>query len=90
VRVLAKIYSTGSQKSSPLIIGILKEYISYFNGARLPQGITQPKLKQVAAQPSEPKAGRVIVFPVLNGLHHNYRRVAAYASVGQKSRRMKG
>ncbi len=40
--------------------------------------------------PGEPKAGRVIAFPILNGLHHDYCRAAAYASAGQRSGQMNG
>jgi putative transposase len=59
------------------LMRILKEYVSYFNEARPHQGITQQIPEHVASPPGEPKAGAVIAFPVLNGLHHNYRRAAA-------------
>jgi putative transposase len=48
---------------------------SYFNTARPHQGIDQriPLARHVSASDS---AGKIIAFPVLNGLHHDYRRVA--------------
>jgi len=53
---------------------IIKEYVAYFNHARPHQGINQ----QIPCQPeSLPKTGRVVAFPVLGGLHHDYRRKAA-------------
>ena len=56
---------------------LLNEYVSYFNHSRPHQGIdqrvTEPKenlgLPAVAT-------GRVIAFPVLGGLHHEYRHAA--------------
>jgi putative transposase len=59
------------------LIRILKEFVSYFNEARPHQGITQRIPAPRASPPGEPNAGKVIVFPVLNGLHHHYRRAAA-------------
>ena len=58
-----------------LVLGVrqlnrnLKEYCAYFNQARPHQGIAQ-------GIPA-PKPGKIMAFPVLNGLHHDYRRAAA-------------
>jgi transposase InsO family protein len=53
---------------------IVKEYVAYFNHARPHQGIKQ----RIPCQP-EPlsKTGRIVSYPVLGGLHHDYRRKAA-------------
>ena len=53
---------------------IVKEYVAYFNHARPHQGIKQ----RIPCQP-EPlsETGRIVSYPVLGGLHHDYRRKAA-------------
>jgi putative transposase len=56
---------------------VLQAYVQYFNGDRPHQGITQ----QVPEQYGEPvsvehNAGKILSFPVLGGLHHDYRRSA--------------
>ena len=55
---------------------IIREYISFFNQARPHQGIDQ----QILVPPDTPltidHTCRVVGLPVLNGLHHDYRRVA--------------
>ncbi len=61
---------------------VIKEYVRYFNEARPHQGIGQavPVPQTVRLQePSTPPLvdrGKVISFPVLGGLHHDYRKVA--------------
>jgi putative transposase len=52
---------------------ILKDYIRYFNQARPPQGIAQQIPEATQSPPDVPKTGKLIAFPVLNGLHHDYR-----------------
>ncbi len=74
-----------------LIIGekhlhkVIKEYVRYYNEARPHQGIAQaiPQEAERYVQKPPPGAdvadaanGKVISFPVLGGLHHDYRRVA--------------
>ncbi len=56
---------------------VLSAYVHYFNQARPHQGIRQqiPELK--AGSASANHAGdKVVSFPVLGGLHHDYRRCA--------------
>jgi transposase InsO family protein len=57
------------------LMRILKEYVGYFNRARPHQGIGQ-RIPEAQSPPREARAGKVIAFPVLNGLHHDYRRAA--------------
>jgi len=56
---------------------VLNAYVDYFNRARPHQGIKQqipePPLKPL---PPDPTSGKVLSFPVLAGLHHDYRRSA--------------
>ena len=56
---------------------VFKEYVAYFNQARPHQGIAQqiPAPREHVTQASE-ASGNVIAFPVLGGLHHEYRRAA--------------
>ena len=56
---------------------ILNAYVQYFNHARPHQGIMQQIPEQRAESvPPDHKSGKVISFPVLSGLHHDYRRSA--------------
>ena len=59
------------------LIRVLKEYVSYFNPARPHQGIAQQLPAPTVSPPGEANAGKVMAFPVLNGLHHDYRWAAA-------------
>jgi transposase InsO family protein len=54
---------------------IVIEYIDYFNHARPHQGIGQ----HIPCDPPlhDPPEGEILSFPVLGGLHHDYRRKAA-------------
>ena len=56
---------------------VLRAYVGYFNRARPHQGLGQaiPAGAKPAAPP-EMGAGRIIAFPILGGLHHDYRRIA--------------
>ncbi len=56
---------------------VLKEYVRYFNGSRPHQGINQrvPE-REERSGPSSDSTGTVVAFPILGGLHHEYRRVA--------------
>ena len=52
---------------------IVKEYGAFYNGARPHQGIDQ----RIPGEPeSSAGKGEIIAFPVLGGLHHDYRRAA--------------
>ncbi len=63
---------------------VVQEYVEYFNAARPHQGINQA-IPQVAhlqeAEPTRPipapeLRGKITKFPILGGLHHDYRRAA--------------
>lgn len=55
---------------------LIKEYVSFFNQARPHQGIEQKIPEKIKSDGEEERKGRIIAFPVLNGLHHDYRRAA--------------
>jgi hypothetical protein len=56
---------------------VLGEYRAYFNRARPHQGINQCVPDAADASGHSPCAkGQIVRFPVLGGLHHEYRRVA--------------
>jgi transposase InsO family protein len=59
------------------LIRVLKEYGTYFNPARPHQGIAQQLPASTVSPPGEANAGKVMAFPVLNRLHHDYRQAAA-------------
>jgi putative transposase len=52
---------------------VVREYVAYFNRARPHQGIDQ-KIPEGSTSIQEKQGkGKIIAFPVLNGLHHDYR-----------------
>ncbi len=55
---------------------VVREYVQYFNQARPHQGIGQKIPKGESTVQEGGNGGKIIAFPVLNGLHHDYRRVA--------------
>ena len=56
---------------------VLKEYVTYFNGSRPHQGINQRvSEREERPGPAIGSSGTIMVFPVLGGPHHEYRRVA--------------
>lgn len=55
---------------------VIKEYVGFFNGVRPHQGIGQKIPEQMGTTIEEKREGKIISFPILNGLHHDYRRVA--------------
>ena len=59
------------------LIRILKEYVSDFNQARPHQEIAQRIPAPTVSPPGVANEGKVMAFPVLNGLHHDYRWAAA-------------
>jgi len=57
---------------------LIGDYVAYFNCARPHQGINQriPDPQQLAASAVAPSSQRIVGYPVLGGLHHDYRRTA--------------
>ena len=56
---------------------VLRDYVAYFNHARPHQGIGQAiPAGSVTAGCKRVGGGRIVAFPVLGGLHHDYRRAA--------------
>ena len=55
---------------------VIREYVAYFNRARPHQGIEQQIPEGGLSIPMEPGKAKIIAFPVLNGLHHDYRLAA--------------
>jgi hypothetical protein len=55
---------------------VIKAYVDYFNGSRPHQGIGQNVPGRSPLDSMQPTIGKIISFPVLNGLHHEYRRAA--------------
>ena len=55
---------------------VIREYVTYFNWARPHQGIEQQIPNGISSVQEERRKGKIIAFPVLNGLHHDYRLVA--------------
>jgi len=56
------------------LLEILLDYVRYFDQARTHQGIGQ--LVPAGSSTAAAKRGAVTARPVLNGLHHDYRRAA--------------
>jgi putative transposase len=55
---------------------VIKEYVKYFNQARPRQGIERQIPEGNLSERKDEQKGKIIGFPVLDGLHHDYRRVA--------------
>jgi putative transposase len=55
---------------------VIKEYVQFFNEARPHQGIEQRIPGETASAAKRASQGKIISFPVLGGLHHDYRRAA--------------
>jgi transposase InsO family protein len=53
------------------LVRILTDYIRHFNRARPHQGIEQRIPEATQSPPGKQKTGKVIAFPVLNGLHRD-------------------
>jgi putative transposase len=58
------------------LYGVIKEYVGFFNEAHPHQGIEQRIPAEIQSERRANSAGKIIGFPVLGGLHHNYRRAA--------------
>lgn len=56
----------------------IKEYVTYFNNARPHQGIAQKIPCRTSAPEESDVSGqnKILSYPVLGGLHHDYRRAA--------------
>jgi transposase InsO family protein len=55
---------------------VIREYVEYFNHTRPHQGIEQKIPEGSTSVPAKPGKAKIIAFPVLNGLHHDYRLAA--------------
>ena len=63
---------------------VIREYVQFYNSARphqgmdqaIPNGAPAPPLVPQAPPPSDGPEAKIISFPVLGGLHHDYRRAA--------------
>lgn len=55
---------------------VIREYVEYFNRARPHQGISQQIPDGISSVQEKLGKGKIIAFPVLNGLHHDYRLAA--------------
>lgn len=55
---------------------VVKEYLMFFNAGRPHQGIAQQIPEKTESRAEEKYEGKIIAFPVLNGLHHDDRRAA--------------
>ncbi len=55
---------------------VIKAYVEYFNQARPHQGIGQKIPERLNSVSRELGTGGIFALPVLNGLHHDYRRAA--------------
>ena len=55
---------------------VIGEYVRYFNWARPHQELEQRIPEGLRSEETKPRTREVIAFPVLNGLHHDYRRAA--------------
>lgn len=55
---------------------MIREYVGYFNEAHSHQGIQQTIPAKFGSGVTEKREGKIIAFPILNGLHNYYRRAA--------------
>ncbi len=55
---------------------VIKEYVKYFDEARPHQGIGQRIPERFESVPEKLGKAKIIAFPVLNGLHHDYQQAA--------------
>jgi putative transposase len=55
---------------------VMRDYVAYFNRARPHQGIEQQIPEGSRSEGTEASEGKILGFPILNGLHHDYRRAA--------------
>ncbi len=58
------------------LYGVISEYVTYFNQARPHQGLGQRIPEGLGIVERVARPGKIISFPVLGGLHHDYRRAA--------------
>lgn len=62
--------------SDPQLYRVIKEYVGYFNRARPHQGIAQKIPEEAGSEEPPRRKDKINAFPVLNGLHHDYRRAS--------------
>ncbi len=61
--------------TEPQLHRVVREYVEYFSHVRPHQGLGQ-QIPEGMRRASERKSGKIVAFPVLNGLHYDYRRAA--------------
>ncbi len=55
---------------------VAREYVEYFNRVRPHQGLGQQIPEGLRGAESEGRSGKILAFPLPNGLHHDDRRAA--------------
>ena len=55
---------------------VIRKYVEYFDHARPHQGIEQKIPEASPAVSAKQGKGKIIAFPVLEGVHHDYRLAA--------------
>lgn len=60
------------------LLSVVRRFVEYYNHARPSQGIGRIPERRAEPPPGVPVpvTGNVVAFPVLGGLHHDYRRAA--------------
>jgi len=67
--------ATADGNGPDLLLGILSEYVDYYNGTRTHLSLAKDAPRSRSVQ--LPSQGRVVKVPRVGGLHHEYLRRAA-------------
>ncbi len=79
-------------RGEPLILGerqlyeVIKEQVRFFNETRPHRAFEQRIPADVQSEGKREGKGKIIAFPVLDGLHHDYRRAARLGEPISKDR----